>query len=568
MKILLTAVNAKYIHMNPAIRILKAFAAEYDDITETAEYTINADYGAVLKDICRRRPDVVAFSCYIWNITYIYRLAADIKLVLPETDIWLGGPEVSFDAEERLKENAALKGIIRGEGEIPFRELCGYYAGDRSLRDVSGITYRDDDGSIRSSKDAEKICLDEIPFIYDDMTEYRDRLVYYETSRGCPFSCSYCLSSRDRPVRFRSMKQIKKELGVFLNAGVRTVKFTDRTFNIDHEHAMEIWRFIREHDNGSTVFHFEIGADLLNDDEISMLRSLRPGLVQLEIGVQSTNPETLKAVHREHGLSKIKAAAAALRENGNIHIHLDLIAGLPYEDLNSFKRSFDEVISLKPHDMQLGFLKLLKGCELRERAGEYGIISSAEPPYEVLKTPWLSPEDIFELKDVEEMCEVYWNSGRFKASASWLFERYKSPYGALKALADLYRDRGFAGRPHTHLHRAEILGMMCGDPEFRELILYDLCLTEDIKRRPSFAPDLRGDREIKDLYGKYKTPGKEMHIERFSYDVKAFSEGGALEKRENFTVFDYGRRDPITNDAEVFYGTFEEAEDSGSPEKA
>ncbi|MBQ9828500.1 MAG: DUF4080 domain-containing protein [Lachnospiraceae bacterium] len=559
MKILLTAVNAKYIHMNPAVRILKAYADEYGSITEIAEYTVNMEYDIILRDICRRKPGVIAFSCYIWNISFVRKLAEDVKIVLPGTDIWLGGPEVSFDAEKRLEETACLKGVIRGEGEIPFKELCAHYAEGKEISEVPGITYRSGN-SIITNPDAPQIPLDDVPFIYGDMTEYADRLVYYETSRGCPFSCSYCLSSRDRPVRFRSMELLEKELQVFLDAGVRTVKFTDRTFNIDHDHAQSIWRFIKEHDNGKTVFHFEIGADLLNDDEIKLLSSMRPGLVQLEIGVQSTNPETLNAVNRKHGLNRILKASEALRKNGNMHIHLDLIAGLPYEDLESFKRSFDQVIALRPHDMQLGFLKLLKGCELSERAEEYGLTASKEPPYEVRRTPWLSPEDIFELKDVEEMCGVYYNSGRFRNTVERLAETAGSHYRVFKELADLYKKKGWAGRPHTHLNRAENLARLTDAEEIKELILYDLYLNENLKKRPSWAQDQRSDAALKALYSKYKTPGKDIHIERFGFDVKAYSENGRLVKKENYLVFDYGKRDIITNDAEVTYGAFEEAE--------
>ena len=374
MKILLTAINAKYIHSNLAVYCLKAYAERMFQNTaqnpldiEIAEYTINQQMEDIMMDIYERHPDVLCLSCYIWNLQYVEGLVREIHKVCPDMAIWLGGPEVSYDAKETLLRLPEVTGIMMGEGEKTFVELCQYYNKKESLRDIAGITFRNKDNEIIENPWRMPMDLSEVPFVYNNMKDFENKIIYYETSRGCPFSCSYCLSSIDKKLRFRDIELVKKELQFFIDQKVPQVKFVDRTFNCKHSHAMEIWRFIKEHDNGVTNFHFEVSADLLNEQEIELLKSMRPGLVQLEIGVQSTNPDTICEIKRTMDFEKLSETVTKIHEGKNIHQHLDLIAGLPFEDMESFAKSFDDVYALKPHQLQLGFLKVLKGSYMEEQ---------------------------------------------------------------------------------------------------------------------------------------------------------------------------------------------------------
>ena len=412
MKILLVACNAKYIHSNPAVYNLRAYASDCRDSVFIKEFTINQPKDEILKDIYRSGAGVVCFSCYIWNISFVKEIIEDLKKLLPDTAFWAGGPEVSFHGEELLRTMPQLTGIMAGEGEETFRELAGYYVKNRGrLEDIRGILFRQGE-EIRNNGLREPVDLNKIPFVYEHIEEFSNRIIYYESSRGCPFSCSYCLSSIDRRLRFRDLVLVKKELQFFLDNKVPQVKFVDRTFNCRHSHAMEIWKYILEHDNGVTNFHFEVSADLFTEEELKLLGQMRPGLVQLEIGVQSANPQTLKAIRRKTDLQKLENAVAGIKEKENIHQHLDLIAGLPWEDYESFRRSFNCVYKMKPDQLQLGFLKVLKGSAMEKEAKEYGMIFKTREPYEILSTKWLSYEEILKLKMVESMVEVYYNSGR------------------------------------------------------------------------------------------------------------------------------------------------------------
>ena len=393
-KILLTAINAKYIHSNLAVYSLKAYAqsclekqtkAEQEEEIkiEIAEYTINQQIDEILRDIYKKKPDMLCFSCYIWNINYIEELIREIAKILPETEIWAGGPEVSYDAKHFLEKFPEVKGVMKGEGEETFAQLINA----ESYAEVKGITYRED-GEIVENPWREIMDLNKVPFVYQDMTNFANKIIYYESSRGCPFSCSYCLSSVDKKLRFRDTELVKKELQFFIDHEVPQVKFVDRTFNCSHKHAMEIWKYVAEHDKGITNFHFEVSADLLNEEEIAFIQSMRPGLIQLEIGVQSTNPDTIKEIRRTMKFDKLAEIVKAIKEPGNIHQHLDLIAGLPYEDLESFKKSFDDVYELKPEQLQLGFLKVLKGSFMEGNQKEYELVFRDKPPYEVLSQTW------------------------------------------------------------------------------------------------------------------------------------------------------------------------------------
>ena len=391
MNILLVGINAKYIHSNPAIYSLAAYAGKFADADgislrnhiNIAEYTINQQTEDIEADIYKRMPDVLAVSCYIWNFAMVQELIEDIHQVRPDLPIWLGGPEVSFHPEQLMQKFPFLAGIMIGEGEQTFVELVQGYMDGTDISNIAGLY-------LPSGYTAERECLrlDDIPFLYSDLTDFENRIIYYESSRGCPFRCKYCLSSIDKQLRFRSLDLVKKELQFFLDKKVTQVKFIDRTFNAKHEHALAIWHYIKENDNGVTNFHFEISADLLTEEEITLLNSMRKGLVQLEIGVQSTNLDTIREINRNMDLCKLRNAVEKVNAAGNIHQHLDLIAGLPFEDYMSFHDSFNDVYAMRPEQLQLGFLKVLKGSAMEEQAEEYGIGYRKTPPYEVLYTKW------------------------------------------------------------------------------------------------------------------------------------------------------------------------------------
>lgn len=544
MKILLAAVNAKYIHSNLAVYSLKAAAAPLGAQVEIREYTINQKTDDILKDLYRRQPDMVAFSCYIWNRRMVEELVRELPKVLPGIPLWVGGPEVTYAAREFLEACPEAAGVMRGEGEETFCRLVTYYMeGNGTLSGIRGLTWRGEDGQICENEAVEPMDMDQIPFAYEDLERFEHRILYYESSRGCPFRCSYCLSSIDRQVRFRNLELVKKELSIFLEAHVPQVKFVDRTFNLDHGRTMELWRWMMEHDNGVTNFHFEIGANRLSEEELSLMSRMRPGLIQLEIGVQSTNEDTIHEIDRTMDLERLKTVAQKIKGFHNIHQHLDLIAGLPEEDLESFRRSFDEIYALEPEQLQLGFLKVLKGSKMYERASDYGILCHNEPPYEVLKTDWLSYEEVLLLKGVEEMTEVYYNSHQFKQTLKKVLERYGSPFDFFHELAVYYEDKGYHQIHHSRMARYEILRewlqqkkWMCA--VFDQCMVYDLYAREYLKSRPSFAADLRPyRRQLKEYEKDY---GKQVHVEVF-----------LCEDGPRYVLFDYQKRDPLTKEAHV-----------------
>lgn len=424
MKVLLAAVNAKYIHSNLAVHSLKAYARTYTEEIEVAEYTINQTFDAILQDIYRRKPDLLGISCYLWNIEYVGQLLRELPKILPDTKIWLGGPEVSYDAKAVLEQYPKVEGVMCGEGEETFAELlrvyheekgalCSGVKRDELFSDIPGIAYRNKDKAVIQNDFRPVIDLSTIPFVYDHIEDFENRIIYYESSRGCPFSCSYCLSSIDKCLRFREIELVKKELQFFIDKKVPQVKFVDRTFNCRHDHAMAIWTYIHEHDNGITNFHFEVSADLLNEKEIALINRMRPGLIQLEIGVQSANEITIREINRTMKIDVLSTIVDKIKKGNNVHQHLDLIAGLPYEGYESFGKSFDRVYKMNPEQLQLGFLKVLKGSVMHDRAQEYGIVYQDRAPYEVLSTKWLTYAEVIRLKQIEEMVEVYYNSGQF-----------------------------------------------------------------------------------------------------------------------------------------------------------
>lgn len=544
MKILLVACNAKYIHSNLAVYDLQAYASDYADHIVLKEYTINQQKDDIMRDIYLEHPDVVCVSCYIWNLSFVKELMADLIKILPGADFWAGGPEVSYDAEKFLTENSEFKGVMVGEGEETFKELAGYYVekNPQNLKNMTGICYRDGDQIIHNGW-RQIMDLSSIPFIYKDLSEFKNRIIYYESSRGCPFSCSYCLSSIDKKLRFRDTETVKKELQFFIDNKVPQVKFVDRTFNCKHDHAMAIWKYINEHDNGVTNFHFEISADLLREEELQEMSTMRPGLIQLEIGVQSTNSDTIKAIHRTMDFEKLKGIVDRIHSFGNIHQHLDLIAGLPYEDYDSFRHSFNDVYALKPQQLQLGFLKVLKGSHMMEMCREYGIVYKTQEPYEVLSTKWLDYDHVLKLKTVENMVEVYYNSGQFQNTLEYLEKFFPDAFSIYERLGSFYMEKGYGDVSHTRMRRYEILLEFLEDvPEIsmdqvKDQMVYDLYLRENLKSRPGFARDQKPfERQIWDFRKREKV-AKNAHVE-------VFADGTVL-------LFNYADRDPLTNNAHV-----------------
>ena len=653
MKILLVAVNAKYIHSNLAVYSLKATAKEYQDAIEIAEFTINNQLDYILQEIYKRKPDVLMFSCYIWNLSMVEDVMREFHKLCPKIPIWVGGPEVSFEIEDFLCEHPEVSGVMMGEGEETFRELCEYYGNLFRVPLVEYVTDSDfsektkvfceanaissigesvlkEDGvskmdklTINNSKSIhfqgkfeqelqEKIGLQEIkgiayrtltehgeeihihpwreimnmstiPFCYDKMEDFSNRIIYYESSRGCPFSCSYCLSSVDKKLRFRDLELVKEELQFFINQKVPQVKFVDRTFNCNHAHAMAIWQYILEHDNGVTNFHFEISADLIREEELELMARMRPGLIQLEIGVQSTHEVTIQEIHRTMKLERLKEVVQKIKSFGNIHQHLDLIAGLPYEDYETFRKSFDEIYELQPNQLQMGFLKVLKGSYMYEHASEYGIIYHEKPPYEVLATNWLLYEDVIKLKQIEEMLEVYYNSGQFEISMKVLQQYFTSAFTIFEKLGDYYERNGLFGMSHSRIKRCEILmdfikeeglclehhkqekierlerTVVDGEVHseklhtidfecIRQALVFDLYYRENCKSRPKWADE---QKHLKEITRHYCKNGKLSHIEEFSYDF--LGEDYEYQKEPLLVLFSYNKRDPLTNQAYVEY---------------
>lgn len=547
MKILLAACNAKYIHSNLAVYNLKSCSGEYSSSVVVKEYTINQIRDDILKDIYLEQPDVVCFSCYIWNISFVRELVPDLKKILPQVEFWAGGPEVSYDAVEFLKKNPVFFGVMVGEGEETFHELAGYYIERKpeTLSGIRGVAFRDENKGrdIVHTGWRELMDLSKVPFAYSNLTEFKNRIIYYESSRGCPFSCSYCLSSIDKKLRFRDIGLVKKELQFFIDNKVPQVKFVDRTFNCKHDHAMEIWRYITENDNGITNFHFEISADLLRAEELALMKTMRPGLIQLEIGVQSTNPQTIKAIRRTMDFEKLKGIVEQIHSFGNIHQHLDLIAGLPYEGYDSFHKSFCDVYALHPEQFQLGFLKVLKGSHMMEMTGEYQILYKDREPYEVLSTAWLTYGEILRLKMVESMGEVYYNSGQFKNTLVFLEKYFDDPFRMYEALGRFYEKKGYSEISHSRMRRYEILMEFAGEQKeipseaLSDVMLLDLYLRENLKSRPSFASDQKPYERLIWDYRKAKKIPKTAHIE-------VFRDGKKL-------LFDYTDRDSLTNNAQL-----------------
>lgn len=598
MKILLVGINAKYIHSNLAVYSLRAsamerFKDEKNVRIELVEYTINQTVEKIIQSIYKTRPDLIGISCYIWNVMMVQKIVAELHKLLSDVPIWLGGPEVSFDLKWQMQRFPAAAGIMYGEGEGIFPKLIEAYAGRKNdVKNINGIIYRDQEDNIIINAPAEIMDLDGLPFPYDNIEDFQNRIIYYETSRGCPYSCAYCLSSVEKKLRYRSLDKVYVELQIFLDAKVKQVKFVDRTFNCNHSHAMAILHYIKEHDNGVTNFHFEVAGDLLTEEEIMLIGSLRPGLIQLEIGVQSTNEKTLKAIQRRTDLELLKDNIRKLLKKGNVHLHLDLIAGLPFENMDSFIHSFNEVYQMDGHELQLGFLKLLRGTPMMQMKEEHGIVCTDFPPYEMLCTKELSYEDVLRLKAVEEMLEIYHNSGQFRLTEQFLLSMFASPFDFYERLAKFYEENNYpvvcSARERRYVilleFLAEYMKTICGsnssqelecDHAVRELLTVDYYLRERAKARPSFARDeSKQYRKLQEMNFEiamdHETGFREwlrsvyrQYAEEQSCDARQLEAQMHLEILHHAAVipnssspqiilFDYRNRDPVTKEASMF----------------
>lgn len=578
MRVLLIAVNAKYIHSNPAVYSLRAYAqAALGDLPEVgieiAEYTINQNTENILADIYRRKPDIAAFSCYIWNWNTIQELLPELPKLLPDTKLWLGGPEVSFHAEKILAQYTQLTGIMVGEGEETFTQLVRFYHAPKGqLQDIPGLVLPQGRTQPRELTDMSKL-----PFLYEDLGKFQNRIIYYESQRGCPFRCAYCLSAIDKSVRLRDIETVKKELRYFLDHKVSQVKFIDRTFNCNAAHALAIWRYLLENDNGVTNFHFEIAADLMTEEELEVLKQMRPGLIQLEIGVQSTNEQTLHAINRYMSLEHLRQVVDKIHSFHNIHQHLDLIAGLPYEDYDSFVTSFNDVYAMRPQQLQLGFLKVLKGSPIEEKAEEYGIVYNSRPPYEVLYSRWIPYDDVLRLKGIEEMVELYYNSCQFTHTLPVLEKEFSSPFALYEALSQYYEEKGYYINTPARAYRYQVLLEFAQQKAparselYAQLLTFDMYLRENLKSRPAFAPCWQqGEEEKEQVRAFYRqeaqTPQyltgyegyqpqqlmKMTHIEYFTYPVWQQNMKMTQLSQKTAILFDYQKRDPLTYDAAYY----------------
>lgn len=578
MRVLLIAVNAKYIHSNPAVYSLRAYAqAALGDQPEVgieiAEYTINQNTENILADIYRHRPDIAAFSCYIWNWNTIQELLPELPKLLPDTKLWLGGPEVSFHAEKILAQYTQLTGIMVGEGEETFTQLVRFYHAPKGqLQDIPGLVLPQGRTQPRELTDMSKL-----PFLYEDLGKFHNRIIYYESQRGCPFKCAYCLSAIDKSVRLRDIETVKKELQYFLDHKVSQVKFIDRTFNCNAAHALAIWRYLLENDNGVTNFHFEIAADLMTEDELEVLKQMRPGLIQLEIGVQSTNEQTLYAINRYMSLEHLRQVVDKIHSFHNIHQHLDLIAGLPYEDYDSFVTSFNDVYAMRPQQLQLGFLKVLKGSPIEEKAEEYGIVYNSRPPYEVLYSRWIPYDDVLRLKGIEEMVELYYNSCQFTHTLPVLEKEFSSPFALYEALSQYYEEKGYYINTPARAYRYQVLLEFAQQKAparselYAQLLTFDMYLRENLKSRPAFALCWQqGEEEKEQVRAFYRqeaqTPQyltgyegyqpqqlmKMTHIEYFTYPVWQQNMKMTQLSQKTAILFDYQKRDPLTYDAAYY----------------
>ena len=565
MKILLTTLNSKFIHTNLAIRYLKHFVKDVNDIeVDIREYTINNELDYILKDINKNSYDVILFSTYIWNVNDIVKLCHNLKKINPNVKIALGGPEVTYDSENSMNTHDFVDYILYGEGELVFKDFVKYLKGEINIEEVKGLVYREN-GKVIKNKPMELLQnLDLIPSPYEniDKSEYENRIVYYETSRGCPFNCQYCLSSTIQGLRYFSIDRVKKDLKALIDARVSQIKFIDRTFNANKKFAMEIMQFLMENDNDYTTYHFEVTAHLLTDDMLDFLSKCKEGLFQFEIGVQSTNDKVLEAVGRRDDFKKLSYVVQKIATFRNIHQHLDLIAGLPYEDYKSFEKSFNDVFNLGIEHLQLGFLKMIKGTGVRNEADKHEYRYKDYPPYEILYNKYISYDEIIKLKDIEEILEKYYNSKNFVLSMKYIIQNYykQSPFKFFEDFATYFDENGYfdASQGKNQLYKIlldfYVEKVNTNIELFKEILKYDYISLGKTSNVPSFMNKIdiedfknRCHIFLQDNYNisKYiprfeNTPAKQIikyvHFEVFKFDILKLKEDKTMNLEENECV--------------------------------
>ncbi|BDC02285.1 TPA: B12-binding domain-containing radical SAM protein [Clostridium perfringens] len=544
MKILLTAINSKYIHSNLAVRYLKAFTKDLDFQGDIKEFSINDRVENILEGIIEEKPDVVAFSCYIWNMEFVNRLAELIKLVDPNIEILYGGPEVSYEGKEFL-ENHKGEYVIVGEGEKTFREFVLYKLGEGKIEDIKGLNYKRD-GKVFENPKRPEMDMNELVFPYTYEEDINNKIVYYEASRGCPFKCKYCLSSVMHGVRFLDVERVKKELKYFMERGLKLVKFVDRTFNCNREYTVELLKYLSEQDT-ETRFHFEVAADLLTEEQIEILNNAPKGRFQLEVGVQTTNNEVLHNINRYITYENIKEKVLKVASGKNVMQHLDLIAGLPGEDLESFKKSFNDVHAIRPDEIQLGFLKLLKGSSMREEAEKWGIVYSPYAPYEIIRSKDISYEELLLLKKVEAMVDKYYNSCKFNNIIKFFLNIYEKPFDFYYDLAMFFEEKGNFKRSIGNVEYYKILldfylEKIGGEDEglFKEVLKFDYLCFNKKRWLPDFlVRTITKDDEqnIKDSFDR-QMPFKKAHIEKFELDIINYIKNGKINFEPKYLIFD------------------------------
>lgn len=559
-KVILAALNAKYIHSNLALRYLSRFQNNNQKHhVETMEFTINQRLDFIAEELFRKQPDVVLFSCYIWNVEMLRQLCPILKKIMPDCVIGFGGPEVSYESETFLRENPAVDFVMRGEGELVFTKYLEHLdAGNpATLGEIESLTYRQGD-EIFSTPQMHPMDLALLPFPYeDDFSDVQNQIIYYESSRGCPYHCGYCLSSVENGVRFVPLDKVLLDLQKFLDKNVPQVKFIDRTFNCKKSHAMAIWKYLHEHDNSVTNFHFEITADLIDQETIDFLKTVRKGLFQFEIGVQSTNPQTIRAINRNVDFAALSEIVQQIKDGGNIHQHLDLIAGLPYEDYDSFGCSFNDVYALHPEQLQLGFLKVLKGSMLHQKQKEFEIVYHDTAPYEVLTTHELPYADTLRLKYVEEMVETYYNSGRFLNTLAYLVPLYESPFAFFEALSQFWVGENYHYLGLSKMGLFDVLWRFVEqNPKVDKRKLqwemkFDIALHEKPKKLPAWLTVTNEEQWHDKVFAFYGNPAlwqkclphyksnkeaiRQTHLEVFG------------DEKQKAVLFDYGKRDLLGN---------------------
>ncbi len=526
------------------MRYLKAFTKDLDFQGDIKEFSINDRVENILEGIIEEKPDVVAFSCYIWNMEFVNRLAELIKLVDPNIEILYGGPEVSYEGKEFL-ENHEGEYVIVGEGEKTFREFVLYKLGEGKLEDIKGLNYKRD-GKVFENPKRPEMDMNELVFPYTYEEDINNKIVYYEASRGCPFKCKYCLSSVMHGVRFLDVERVKKELKYFMERGLKLVKFVDRTFNCNREYTVELLKYLSEQDT-ETRFHFEVAADLLTEEQIEILNNAPKGRFQLEVGVQTTNNEVLHNINRYITYENIKEKVLKVAAGKNVMQHLDLIAGLPGEDLESFKKSFNDVHAIRPDEIQLGFLKLLKGSSMREEAEKWGIVYSPYAPYEIIRSKDISYEELLLLKKVEAMVDKYYNSCKFNNVIKFFLNIYDKPFDFYYDLAMFFEEKGNFKRSIGNVEYYKILldfylEKIGGEDEglFKEVLKFDYLCFNKKRWLPDFLVRTitkEDEQNIKDSFDR-QMPFKKAHIEKFEIDIINYIKNGEINFEPKYLIFD------------------------------